>query len=294
MMFKTIYKLTLLMSCAVTLSFAQAQKSFNEQHIEVAMRTIGHQLLLKSGDSTSLVLPIIKENERYKIQFAKKNLAFQPEDLVAIAKEVIEKAELSTSFILEVEQCDSTAIVYSHENNPMPDKQMNTCMARALPASCYNLLISFNDLADPVQLLSSNTDESGISLSFGSRTLVYIITCGFILFLVNYSRKEELNNPHIIPLGEYQFDKRNTELRIDDHKIELTGKEAELLILLYDSVNTTVERNVILNMVWGDQGDYVGRTLDVFISKLRKKLEQDSNVKIVNIRGVGYKLVMNN
>ena len=56
-------------------------------------------------------------------------------------------------------------------------------------------------------------------------------------------------------------------------------------------VNTTVERDVILNMVWGDEGDYVGRTLDVFISKLRKKLEADSSVKIVNIRGVGYKLV---
>jgi len=44
--------------------------------------------------------------------------------------------------------------------------------------------------------------------------------------------------------------------------------------------------------VWGDQGDYVGRTLDVFISKLRKKLEADTNVRIVNIRGVGYKLVL--
>jgi DNA-binding response OmpR family regulator len=47
-----------------------------------------------------------------------------------------------------------------------------------------------------------------------------------------------------------------------------------------------------LNKVWGDEGDYIGRTLDVFISKLRKKLEADSSIKIVNIRGVGYKLVM--
>jgi len=60
---------------------------------------------------------------------------------------------------------------------------------------------------------------------------------------------------------------------------------------LPNAVNTTVEREVILNIVWGDEGDYVGRTLDVFISKLRKKLEVDSSIKIVNIRGVGYKLV---
>ena len=98
-------------------------------------------------------------------------------------------------------------------------------------------------------------------------------------------------DPNLVPIGKYQFDKRNTELRIADRKIELTTKEAELLLFLYNTVNTTVEREVILNMVWGDEGDYVGRTLDVFISKLRKKLDADASVKIINIRGVGYKLV---
>ena len=92
-------------------------------------------------------------------------------------------------------------------------------------------------------------------------------------------------------MGEYYFDTRNTELIIEHKRIELTAKEADLLLLLYHSANNTVERDVILNRVWGDEGDYVGRTLDVFISKLRKKLEFDAKVKIVNIRGVGYKLV---
>ena len=96
----------------------------------------------------------------------------------------------------------------------------------------------------------------------------------------------------MIPIGGYHFDKRNTELLIEHQKIELTSKEADLLLLLYNSANITVERELILNIVWGDEGDYVGRTLDVFISKLRKKLEFDAKVKIVNIRGVGYKLVI--
>jgi DNA-binding response OmpR family regulator len=64
--------------------------------------------------------------------------------------------------------------------------------------------------------------------------------------------------------------------------------------LLNNTVNNTVEKEIILKEVWGDEGDYVGRTLDVFISKLRKKLESDDKVKIVNVRGVGYKLVVNN
>ena len=102
------------------------------------------------------------------------------------------------------------------------------------------------------------------------------------------------NDPNMISIGEYLFDTRNMNLSFADKKVELTSKEADLLLLLHKEANTTVEREKILRMVWGDEGDYVGRTLDVFISKLRRKLEADSNIKIVNTRGVGYKLVMNN
>ena len=79
----------------------------------------------------------------------------------------------------------------------------------------------------------------------------------------------------------------------EDESTELTSKEADLLVVLHSSVNNTIEREVILNSVWGDEGDYVGRTLDVFVSKLRKKLSADPNIKITNIRGVGYRLILN-
>ena len=109
------------------------------------------------------------------------------------------------------------------------------------------------------------------------------------------NRKKELSptNANIIEIGDYQFDKRNMILSLADNKTELTSKETDLLDLLRSSANTTVERDDILRHVWGDKGDYVGRTLDVFISKLRKKLEGDPSVKIANIRGVGYRLVVN-
>jgi DNA-binding response OmpR family regulator len=113
-----------------------------------------------------------------------------------------------------------------------------------------------------------------------------------VFFLLWKRRNKSRIDPNLIPIGGYHFDKRNTKLLIEHQKIELTSKEADLLLLLFNAANTTVEREHILNMVWGDEGDYVGRTLDVFISKLRKKLEFDSKVKIVNIRGVGYKLVI--
>ena len=74
--------------------------------------------------------------------------------------------------------------------------------------------------------------------------------------------------------------------------MQLSGKETDLLLLLCAHENQTLQRDQILRLVWEDEGDYIGRTLDVFISKLRKKLEADPRVKIMNIRGVGYKLVV--
>ena len=82
-------------------------------------------------------------------------------------------------------------------------------------------------------------------------------------------------------------------LVFENKKIELTSKESDLLLLLHSSANATIKRENILKIVWGDEGDYVGRTLDVFISKLRKKLQRDPSIKISNIRGVGYRLILN-
>jgi DNA-binding response OmpR family regulator len=114
---------------------------------------------------------------------------------------------------------------------------------------------------------------------------------GFIGYTFQKKSRGEID-PNLIPIGTSWFDKRNMVLLFGDEKVELSHKEGELLSLLYDSANLPVEREEILKKIWGDDGDYVGRTLDVFISKLRKKLEAEGNVKIVNIRGVGYKLLL--
>jgi DNA-binding response OmpR family regulator len=100
------------------------------------------------------------------------------------------------------------------------------------------------------------------------------------------------SSDHVIALGTLQFDTRHSLLFREEVKIELTSKEADLLHVLYQNQNKTVNREDLLNSVWGDEGDYVGRTLDVYISKLRKKLEGEPLVKIVNTRGVGYKLIL--
>ena len=274
------------------ISRGHAQDNQVNSHIDVSLRMIGHQVLLSAGDSTSRVLPVVKEKDRYRIQF-ENEFEFRPENLVTTIDDVVKETGFASSYIVEVEQCDTGELVYSFKVDALEQSDIIPCRGRLQPKACYSLLItiletnlSFSDTTDPINGSNAKTNR-----------LYYIIALLMLLlvlvFYIFWKRKRNSTiDPSWIPLGEYYFDQRNMELVIEQQHIELTSKEADLLMLLYNEANTTVERDVILNMVWGDEGDYVGRTLDVFISKLRKKLEFDSKVKIVNIRGVGYKLVL--
>ena len=258
-----------------------AQDISSDKHIEVALRMIGHEILLSNGDSTSRVLPVIKEGFQYRIQF-ESDLVFDPDYLVSTVNSIVKETGITNNYIVEMVNCETTEVVYSFEMNYLAKSDIIPCKGRVQPRSCYNLLFT---ILEPEVM---NTESSlEIYLIMG---LVLLIFC--VIFFLWKKSNTQKNNPNLIPLGAYHFDKQNTELIIDHQKIELTTKEADLLLLLYNAANTTVERDVILNMVWGDEGDYIGRTVDVFISKLRKKLEFDSKVKIVNVRGVGYKLIM--
>ena len=99
---------------------------------------------------------------------------------------------------------------------------------------------------------------------------------------------EEYNK--IFTFGSVLFDAQQRQLTINNTTIDLTGTETRLLLIFAVSPNETVERSRLQKEIWEDEGVIVGRSLDMFISKLRKKLEQDERVRIVVIRGIGYRL----
>ncbi len=282
--------------CGVAKSSAQGLQ--NEQYIEVSMRMIGHYTLLNSGDRISRVLPIQKEGSRYHIQF-ESHFEFYPSDLVTTIDSIVQVTKIANSYFVEVENCETNEIVHSYSMGAQSNTEMTPCGPRRQPLGCYSLFITILELGDFTVDMS---DSSMVISSIGNQpnylliAVLLIVLVSFIvggIYFLRKKQKPELAD-HIIAIGEYQFDQRNMKLSFENNKTELTSKEADLLFLLHSSANTTLERDVILNKVWGDEGDYVGRTLDVFISKLRKKLGADPSVQIANIRGVGYKLVLNN
>lgn len=295
---QVLFLVVLSIQLSVAQSMEQHQK--NEQQIMVAMRMVGHQMLLLSGDSTSRVLPVQKEGERYKIPFASA-FQFYPEELVVTIDSVLKKAQLNTGYLVEMEHCNTKEIIYSYKIGASDKEDMVPCQTRNQPKACYTLFITLLPSATSTALFNPFSPNQNGQLhlpeqptSLGNTWLMLPLLLIVLLTLLFWKKKQKPASPSsLIAIGAYRFDPKNMELSLGETTTELTGKEADLLSLLYSAVNTPIERETILKKVWGDDGDYIGRTLDVFISKLRKKLEADPYVKIVNIRGVGYKLIVN-
>ncbi len=91
----------------------------------------------------------------------------------------------------------------------------------------------------------------------------------------------------IITIGKYQFDTHRLELEFQDKKQQLTEKEAALIQFLFQHKNQLLKRETILNAVWKHDDFFSGRSMDVFISRLRKYFNDDSSISIKSIRGIG-------
>jgi DNA-binding response OmpR family regulator len=94
-----------------------------------------------------------------------------------------------------------------------------------------------------------------------------------------------------IKIGSYIFNHTKQTLEHKKETIVLTHRESELLYLLTQKKNEISDRSFILKKLWGDDDFFNARSMDVFITKLRKKLKNDENIQIVNVRGYGYKLI---
>lgn len=95
-----------------------------------------------------------------------------------------------------------------------------------------------------------------------------------------------------LSLGDYTFDFPGQKLlHSQADTISMTHRESQLLYHLYQKRNTVLDRSYVLNKLWGTDDFFAGRSLDVFVSRLRKKLKHDSRLEIINVRGQGYKLV---
>ncbi|WP_342327919.1 winged helix-turn-helix domain-containing protein [Pedobacter sp. FW305-3-2-15-E-R2A2] len=257
-------------------------QNFDFAKREVLLRRIGDQLLLQSGDSTSRVLPVkkIAENE-YQIRF-ENELTFQPDSLVNTTRRLLANDPLTLDYIVNVLNCGNSSVAYGYAISKNKKDDIVACIGRTQPRACYMINIKFK----PTGI---NIAENGYLLG----SLPFLAFVGFIFFKsVKPGRTlpEGKYASSMFTLGSVLFDAKNRTLLINGNTIDLTGTETRVLLIFASSPNETIERSRLQKEIWEDEGVIVGRSLDMFISKLRKKLEFDPNIKIVVIRGKGYRL----
>ena len=248
---------------------------------EILLRRIGHEILLQSGDSTSRVLPVkkIAENE-YQISF-ENAFTFQPESLVNTTQRLLAKDPLASDYVVNVLNCANASVAYGYAISKNKKDDIVACIGRRQPIACYMINIKFK----PTGII---TAKNGYLL--GSLTVLAFV--GFIFLRSVKPRKALPDSQHtgIFTLGSMSFDAETRKLMINGKTIDLTRTETRVLRIFALSPNEAIERSRLQKEIWEDEGVIVGRSLDMFISKLRKKLEFDPNIKIVVIRGKGYKL----
>ena len=125
-----------------------------------------------------------------------------------------------------------------------------------------------------------------ITKPFSMEELVFRIEA--ILRRVKGKKGKEIT---MYKIGKFTFDTQKQVLMIDDTATKLTTKESELLSLLCAHVNEILERNFALKTIWIDDNYFNARSMDVYITKLRKHLKADPTIEIINIHGKGYKLI---
>lgn len=125
-----------------------------------------------------------------------------------------------------------------------------------------------------------------ITKPFSMEELLYRIEA--ILRRINQDTTRENK---IFQIGQYLFDTQNQLLKKGNKKKKLTTKESELLKLLCNNMNKVLERNFTLRTIWIDDNYFNARSMDVYITKLRKYLKDDSSIQIINVHGKGFKLI---
>ena len=118
-----------------------------------------------------------------------------------------------------------------------------------------------------------------------------------ILKIEIFLRRSKISSPKVVmpvvfQLGNYTFDHPNLILGINGEERKLTQKEADLLKYLSENKGNVIKRSDILEKIWGEDDYFMGRSLDVFISRLRKYLKGDDAVKIENVHGVGFRFLV--
>jgi DNA-binding winged helix-turn-helix (wHTH) protein len=226
---------------------------------------------------------MIKQIDDYVWQ-VRIDTSFSYEELPKILESSLSIYEIKDKYQVAVRKCDDGNIVLGYHKYDFLFQTSVPCKGREREKECYFIEITF----------LATTSEPIIKASSG--VFVVILIGGLIgLWYFNKRKNEVLpnevsNESDLLNFGNTKLDFAGQTLYINGKRLSLTYREAKLLKLFAIHFEQLLERNFIIQEVWADEGVLVGRSVDVFVSRLRKKINSDPSIGIVSVNGVGYRL----
>ncbi|MCB0548521.1 MAG: winged helix-turn-helix transcriptional regulator [Phaeodactylibacter sp.] len=259
---------------------AGADKEFSRK-ANLALRQAGHQLLKLAGDERSTIPPVkITGPGEFTLKLEN---SFNYDTLPQLLNQALISYGIQRDYEVVVKRCDDYIPILGY-NRAAFSKGEVPCVGREQVPECHNVTLIF---------AASSGSPSGMhflrfSLLVGG--LLAFIGIGFFWKRSKTGAGSSPSSSSTVAIGNFHFDPQNQTLQLGMQQKQLTFRESKLLYFLSRNVNEVVTRDTLIAEVWGDEGVIVGRSLDVFISRLRKLLKEDETVMIRNIHSVGYRL----
>ena len=267
----------------------------NPDKINLALRRTADHLLRIAGDSTSQIPSIVQTKDGiWQIRLEQN---FDYDSLPAILQASLTLHQIDLAYDVLVKKCDDGTIALGYNHLDFLQKGNVACGGRKRSEECQFIEVSFLPSIPKTTTVLSN----GLWL--------FLIAAGFLGIwfykrtptadprpttttntTTNTNTNTEPETLGWINLGNSKFDLANQILICGDSKQSLTFREAKLLSLFVTNINKVLEREYIIQQVWADEGVLVGRSVDVFVSRLRKKLADDDSLSLNVVHGVGYRL----
>jgi hypothetical protein len=271
----------------------RANPDLLSKQTNIIIREIGHRLLLQAGDRTSRVLPVTEIREgTFQLTFEHK-LIFNHDSLMAMSQSLLPKTLFPSGYSVTVHDCKDAKIVYGFQiNSTTPD--ILACKGRVQPRGCYSIEFAFpNFYETPFKYPFIGLVSSGILLLSTVALLIgrFGKSSGPMPVQNQNNTLTKGRVPELITLGKFLFDVKDQRLLLGSEIICLTSRECKILELLNANFGELTPRETLMQ-VWANEGVITGRSLDMFVSKLRKKLSGDPELSITNVHGKGYRLAI--
>jgi DNA-binding winged helix-turn-helix (wHTH) protein len=298
MTFKSILAIAAALVLIVSWTVIREEKpysSYDKEKEMIMMRDIGHHVLLFAGDSSSRVLPVKQTGEHeYVLQF-ENQFTFIPDSLVAVIDRTVKAHHLSPNYMAEVISCASQEVIFGFAIQADSTANIVPCLGREQVKACYRIKLIFPATAPAKEPWLLTGSLLAIALSLLARYLYTRHKKAIkTIEAVDPPPADSITEQSTpITIGRYLFYAEKQLLLFEQESIPLTAKESKVLQVFAGTPNEVIDRNRLLKEVWEDEGVIVGRSLDMFVSKLRKKLQQDPGIRITNVHGKGYKLEVN-